>query len=178
MIFGITLKKFQKLQQQGENVKVNFITARLLQKKPKDGKFKTINLYDLTVSKIVDLEIYFTDNDYYNFCRIFVKKNFWQTIYLHNLEAIVYDFGKQKDKLKEQHPYVYDPPQYGEEQKETIGSELRKDFVEEMGDWAVLMDTVCKGRLSEFKQVEQWKVSEFLFWANYLSGQKIIENVK
>lgn len=178
MIFGITLKKFQKLQEQGESVKVNFITAKLLLKKPTDRKFRTVCLYDLTVSQIVDLERYFTDNDYYNFCRIFVKKKFWQTIYVHNLESIVTDFGKQKEKLREQHPYIYDPPQYGEHEKETIGSELRKEFVDEMGDWVVLMDSVCKGRLSDFKAVEQWKVSEFLFWANYLSGQRILENVK
>jgi hypothetical protein len=32
--------------------------------------------------------------------------------------------------------------------------------------------------LVDYKKVESWKLGEFLFWANYLSGQKIIENVK
>ena len=78
----------------------------------------------------------------------------------------------------EKYPYISDPPIYGEGVKETMGSELRKDFVTEFGTWVVLTDKVCKGRLVDYKAVEQWNVSEFLFWANYISGQKIIENVK
>lgn len=176
--FGITLKHFARLQAQGEKVKVNFWTARLLNKKPKDGKFKTHDLENLTVSQIVDLERFFFDEDYYNFCRIFVNKYFWQTVYLHNLSFIIEDYAAQKERLKENHPYIFDPPQYGEPEKETIGSELRKEFVEEFGDWVVLTDIVCKGRLADAKKIEKWKVSEFLFWANYLTGQKIVENVK
>lgn len=177
MIFGITLKHFAKLLEQGETVKANFWVLRLLNKKIKD-RFKTKRLEDLTVSQIVDLETYFKENDYYNFCCIFVSKRWYQTVYVHNLEPIILDYAKQKEFLRECHPYVYDPPQYGEPQQETIGSELRKEFVEEVGDWTVLMDLVCKGRLADYKKVEQWKVSEFLYWANYLSAQKILENVK
>lgn len=178
MIFGVTLKHFAKLQKQGEEVKVNFWIAKLLQKKQTNRNFRTVELEDLTVNQIVDAERYFLEFDYYNFCRIFVKKYFWQTIYLHNFEAIAIDFGNQKERLKENHPYIFDPPVYGEHVEETIGSELRKEFVEEFGDWVVLMDVVCKGRLADYKKVENWKVSEFLFWANYLTGQKILENVK
>lgn len=178
MIFGVTLKKFAKLKAQGDEVKVNLWTALLLQKKQKDGKFRTHDLEDLTVSQIVDLERYFLEEDYYNFCRIFVKRKTWKTVYVHNLEAIITDFAAQKERLKTNHYYIFDPPQYGDPQKESVGSELRKEFVAEFGDWVVLMDVVCKGRLADAKKVEQWKVSEFLFWANYITGQKIIENVK
>lgn len=177
-IFGIPLKKFAKLQRQGESVKVSFWIAMMLHKIPKDGKFKTHNLEDLTVSQIVDLERFLFDEDYYSFCRIFVKKYFWQTVYIHNISFILEDFVKQKERLKENHHYIFDPPIYGEPEKETIGTEVRKEFVEEFGDWVVMMDVVCKGRLADYKQVENWKVSEFLFWANYLTGQKIVENVK
>lgn len=178
MIFGIPLKKFAKLQEQGENVKVNFWTAMMLHKIPKDRNFRTFDLEDLTVSQIVDLERFFIEQDYFNFCRIFVKKKWWQTVYIHNLSFVLEDFSKQKERLKENHYYIFDPPVYGEPEKETIGSEVRKEFVEEFGDWVVLMDVVCKGRLSDMKKIEQWRVSEFLFWANYLTGQKIVENVK
>jgi hypothetical protein len=63
-------------------------------------------------------------------------------------------------------------------QKETVGSELRKDFVKEFGNYVILTDLICKGQLVNYKKVEKWKLDEFLFWANYLSGQKIIENVQ
>jgi len=178
MIFGITLKHFARLQKQGEQVKVNFWIARLLSKEQKDTNFKTYALEDLTVSQIVDLERFFLEEDYYNFCRIFVKRKWWQTVYIHNTLAIGQDFWNQKQRLRDNHYYIFDPPVYGEQQKETVGSELKKEFVEEFGDWVVLMDVVCKGRLADAKKVEQWKVSEFLFWANYITGQRIIENVK
>lgn len=178
MIFGITLKHFARLQKQGEQVRVNFWVAKLLAKQQTKLKFKTAQLENLTVSQIVDLERLFLEEDYYNFCLIFVKKYFWQTVYLHNFEAIATDFANQKQQLRDNHPYIFDPPQYGEPEKGIIGPELRKEFVEEFGDWVVMMDIVCKGRLADYKQVEKWKVSEFLFWANYLTGQKIVENVK
>jgi hypothetical protein len=101
----------------------------------------------------------------------------YQTVYVHNLRPIVEDFGNQKAALKEKYYYIFDPPQYGEPVKESIGTEVRKDFVNEFGNWVVLMDLVCKDK-SKYKEVEGWKLEEFLFWANYLSGQKIVENVK
>ena len=94
------------------------------------------------------------------------------------MASILIDYQQQKEKLYENYPYIFNPPQYGEPEKETIGSELRREFVEEFGNWVVLTDVICKGNLTRYKEVEKWKLSEFLFWANYLTGQKIIENVK
>lgn len=176
MIFGITLKHFARLQEQGENAKASARTIRLLEKEPKP--LKTKSLIDLKFCDFVDLEKYFEQQDYISFCRTFVQKKFWQTIYVHNLKAILEDYGNQKKELFEQYQYIFDPPQYGEPVKETVGSELRKEFVEQFGPYVVLMDIVCKGRLSDYRQVEQWTLGEFLFWANYLSGQKIIEAIK
>lgn len=174
----LTLKKYQYLINQGDKLKTYpNIEKLLLQTSTK--KFKTIE--DIGEIKLVDfvaLENYVENNNYVAFCSIFVKKKFFETIYFCNLQAIMTDYGNKKNKLFENYPYIFDPPVYGEPQKETIGSELRKDFVNEFGVWVVLMDLVSKGKLVDYKKIEQWKLSEFLFWANYLSGQKIIENIK
>ena len=177
MIFAITLKHFTKLQSQGDNVKASKRVLRLL-KRPQVDKFKTRQLEDLTFSDYVDLKRYFDSEDYHNFCRIFVVKKWWQVVYMHHTTAIVEDFAKQKLLLNEKYYYVLDPPQYGEPAKESIGSELRQDFVNEFGNDVVIMDVICRGRFIDYKKVEQWKVSEVMFWANYLYGQKIVENVK
>jgi len=176
MIFGITLKHYAKLLSKGEKAKGSFWINRLLLKES-NKKFNTKNIEQLTFSDFVDCERFLEDADFYNFCRIFVKIKWWQTIYVHNLKSIVSDFGLQKEALKEKYYYIFDPPQYGEPAKETIGSDIRKDFVDEFGNWVVLMDLVCKNK-ADYKIIEQWKFEEFLFWANYLSGQKIVENVK
>ena len=174
MIFGITLKHFARLQSQGDKVKVNWWINRLLCK-TSNKKFKTNNIEDLLFADFVDAERFVEEQNYYDFCSIFVKS---KRIYIHNMASILIDYQSQKEKLYENYPYIFNPPQYGEPDKETIGSELRKEFVQEFGNWVVLTDVICSKQNVSFKEVEKWKVSEFLFWANYFSGQKIVENVK
>ena len=174
MIFGITLKHFARLQTQGDKVKSNFWINRLLLK-TSNKKFKTNNIEDLLFADFVDAERFVEEQNYYDFCSIFVKS---KRIYIHNMASIFIDYQSQKEKLYENYPYIFNPPQYGEPDKETIGSELRKEFVQEFGNWVILTDVICSKQNVSFKEVEKWKVSEFLFWANYFSGQKIIENVK
>lgn len=165
----MTLQKFQKLLKENPDAEIsNFQSTK---------KWRTHRIEDLPFHLFVDLEIYFEQSDYYNFCNIFVKKYFWQTIKVQNLYTIIEDYGKQKQELKEKFVFVYDPPIFGEQTPDTIGSELRKDFVQDFGIYVILMDLVCKDK-TRYKEVEKWKTQEFLFWANYLTGQKIIENVK
>ena len=136
--------------------------------------FECKDIFQLTISELADLDRHLENNDYQEFCDIFVIGNPDST----HLYKIIEEFGKQKERLRATYNYVFDPPIYGEIQQETIGSELRKEFVEEFGTYVVLMDLVCKGDLTKYKLVEKWTVEQFFFWANYLSGQRILENVK
>lgn len=136
--------------------------------------FDCKNIFQLSISELSDLDRHLENNDYQEFCNIFVFGNPDST----HLFKIIEEFGRQKEMLRTTYNYVFDAPIYGEAQQETIGSELRKEFVEEFGSYVVLMDLVCKGNLTKFKKVQKWSVEEFFFWANYLSGQRILENVK
>ena len=177
MILGITLNKFAKLNKQGKNIKFAFWINYLLNKKS-SYKFKTKDIQDLTFDQYTDLEIFLEAEDFKEFCTIFVLKKWYQIIYVHNLELIMLDYAAQKKSHYELNDFIFNPPIYGEEGSETIGYQVRKEFVERFGNNVVLMDVVCKGDLSKYKLVEQWKVSEFFFWANYLTGQRILEQVK
>lgn len=177
MIKGITLKHYARLQAQGEKAKGSRWTEYLLTKKSKK-RFKTKDIEEITMAEFVDLERFLEEFDFYNFCRIFVKPRFWERVYVHNLELIIKDFGEQKERLFERNYYIFNPPIYGEAGQETIGSELRSDFVKEFGNYVVLMDKVQRWDGTGYKKIEQWKVRDFFFWANYLAGQQIIENVK
>lgn len=136
--------------------------------------FDCYDIFQLTISELSDLDRYLENSDYKEFCDIFVKGKPDST----HLFKIIEDFGKQKQTLRVTYRYVFDPPVYGEPTQETVGSELRKDFVEEFGSYVILMDLVCKGDMTKFKEVENWTVEQFFFWANYLSGQRILENIK
>ena len=177
MIFGLSLKYFAKLEAQGENARASIFVLRLL-KKQQINKFKTRQLDDLTFFDYIDLKRYFETADYHNFCRTFVVKKWWQVIYMHHTSAIFEEFGRQKEELKQKYYYVFDPPQYGEPGKESIGADLRLDFVKEFGDDVVIMDVLTQWSKLSYKEIEQWKTGEVLYWANYLYGQKIVENVK
>jgi hypothetical protein len=177
MIFGITLKHFAKLQQQGQKAKESKRIIRLLQK-PHVDKFKARELNDLSFSDYVDLKRFYAAEDYINFCRIFAIVKWWQVIYVHNTGPLMTEYARQNEEITERNYYIFNPPQYGEPAKETIGSELRNEFVLEFGNDTIITDKLCKGRLVDYKQIEQWKTGEVLYWANYLAGQKIIEDVK
>ena len=176
MIFGITLSKFEKIKSK-ESFNPNFL-ERLQFGRTSKRTFKVNDIQKLTFDQFVDCENFIENEQFKEFCTIFVKRKWWQTIYLHELEAIVLEYASQKAELIEENDFIFNPPQYGEPQKQTIGTELRQEFVERFGNYVVLMDVVCKGDMTKYKEVEQWKVRDFFFWANYLKGQKIVENVK
>lgn len=176
MILGITLDKFERIKETPD-VKLNWFTRWQFGRISK-RTFKVQDIQELTFDKFVDCENFIESEQFKEFCTIFVKRKWWQTIYLHELEKIILEYARQKSELIEQNDFIFNPPQYGEPQKETIGSELRAEFVERFGNYVVLMDVVMKWANTSYKEVEQWKVRDFFFWANYLKGQRIVENVK
>jgi len=176
MIFGITLDKFERIKGK-EDIKLTWFDRWQFGRTSK-RVFKTHEIQDLTFDKFVDCENFIESEQFKDFCSIFVKRKWWQTIYLHELEAIILEYARQKKELIEGNDFIFNPPQYGEPSKESIGSELRNEFVQRYGNYVILMDVVCKGVITQYKDVEQWKVRDFFFWANYLKGQKIVENVK
>lgn len=176
MIFGITLDKFERIKETPD-VKLNWFTRWQFGRISK-RTFKVQDIQELTFDKFVDCENFIENEQFKEFCTIFVKRKWWQTIYLHELEKIILEYARQKSELIEQNDFIFNPPQYGEPQKETIGSELRAEFVERFGNYVVLMDVVQAWDKSSYKNIEQWKVRDFFFWANYLKGQKIVETVK
>ena len=72
MIFGITLKHFARLQAKGDQVKVNWWINRLLCK-TSNKKFKTNKIEDLTFNNFLECERFIEEENYNDFCLIFVK---------------------------------------------------------------------------------------------------------
>ena len=173
-IFGITLKEFAKMQAQGEKLKASRRTQRMLLKFS-NKKIKVKDIQDMPLTDFLDCERYLKEENFKGFCAIFVTQRFY---YFHNVKWIIEEYARQKTILYDVNMWAFNPPQYGEPAPETVGSELRKDFVEEFGSYVVLMDMVMSWDKTGYKAIEQWKVSEFFFWANYLSGQRILERVK
>lgn len=173
MILGISIKRIDEFKDKEPKLWNYFWPPKISKK-----SFKVRNLNDLRVIDFADLERFSEDVNYIDFCNIFVRRKWWQTICIHNLPEIREEYARQIKEIQDLHEWTFNPPIFGEQQKETAADEYKKDFVKEFGSIAVLIEKVCGGRITEFKKVEQWKVSEFLFWADYLNGQRIIENIK
>jgi len=176
MILGISLNKFERLKK-SDSEKVNKLTRWQFTRKS-NYKFKTRTIKDMPFGKFVDCEFAIENEDFKKFINIFVIKRFYQTVYVHNLELILKDYAKQKTELIENNDFIFNPPTYGDPPKQTLGSELRKDFVTRFGNYVVLMDLVQAWDGTGYREIEKWTVNDFFFWANYLSGQRILENVK
>jgi hypothetical protein len=176
MIFGITLSKFERLKSKPD-VKLNFFT-RWQFGRTKVKRYKFANIQELTFDNFVDCENFIENEQFKEFCTIFVKRKFWQTIYLHEMESSVLEYARQKKELIEENDFIFNPPIYGEPPKPSNGNELRSEFVERFGFWVNVADTICKGFHVNPKEVEKWRVQDVMFWANYLKGQRIVENVK
>jgi hypothetical protein len=169
MVFGITPKRFAKLLKEG---KEGVMSKQV-------DKFKVKQLQDLSFSDYVDLKRHFANEDYHNFFRIFVDKKWYQVVYMHHSLAIAAEFKRQKDEIEESNYWIFNPPQYGEPSKESeVSKSLRADFVEEFGNDVIIVDVIMRWSNCSYKEVEQWKVSEVMFWGNYLYGQRIVEGVK
>lgn len=164
----MTIRKFETILKENPDKEVKIGLSK--------RKIKTIDIASMPFGQFVDLENYLQNNQYQEFSNIFVKR--FQFVRAKHLASILTNYGLQKKELFSQFIWVFDPPSFGEPTQETVGSELRKEFVEEFGAYVVLTDLVCKGQIVNYKEVEKWQLQEFLFWANYLSGQRILENVK
>ena len=108
MIFGITLKHFARLQAKGDQVKVNWWINRLLCK-TSNKKFKTNKIEGLTFNDFLECERFIEEQNYYDFCRIFVKA---KRIYIHNMPLILIDYHQQKQLLWDEifrleYPHLY-----------------------------------------------------------------------
>lgn len=169
-MIGLNLKRFEALKKGAEPNKWDYL---MLLRKPND-KVKVKTIKDLTFEEFVDCENYIRNEQFSNFCSIFAKSK----VYFHNLESVIRRYAEQKAELIQEYEFIFNPPIYGNPAPETIGSELRKEFVESFGIYVVLMDVVQAWDGTGYKAIEKWKLSEFMFWANYLRGQKIVENVK
>jgi hypothetical protein len=170
------LKRFEQLRLQDNREatkrEVKQMTAVI------DGGFTCRKILDLELGQMADAERHLADFDYSAFCRIFVKRKWYKPFRISHMTAIISEFKVQKDELREMFSWVFDPPSYGEPAKETVGSDLRNEFVNEFGNYVVLTDLLVSKTGLSYKEIERWSVEDFFFWANYYSGQKIVANVK
>lgn len=152
-------------------------TKKALLRKP-NKIFRTRNIENMKVCDFISAERALSNKEFEEFVKLFVLKFPWQKVYVHNLEPICSKFKEQIANFVEIYTYIFGQNNIVSTEITSTGYEKRKDFVSEFGNYVVLMDLVCGGNISNYKKVEQWKVHEFMFWANYLTGQKIIENIK
>jgi len=132
---------------------------------------------DKKAGDFIDLENYFKTENWHNFFVTLTGDIPRENTY----EKILKDYLAEVVELKEQYEWIYNPPQMpsnSEEQKQTYGMELRKEFAEHYGGYTELVYLICNSDITKVSKVMEMKTSEFLFWGEYLLRKRIIEQVK
>ena len=104
MIFGITLNKLEGLKDKPD-LKLNWFT-RWQFGQTKVKKYELNNIKELAFDKFVDCENFIEIEQFKDFCTIFVKRKWWQTIYLHEMESIILEYARQKAEIIEENDFI------------------------------------------------------------------------
>lgn len=135
-----------------------------------------------TIGQFIDADNYLKAADYTNLLPMFVKPRWHQRkvkCSVTNVQYAVPRIRKAIDEIKEQYPWIYNPPAMPTTSSETtIGSVYRQDFVEHYGSYMEFVYLICKGDFLKLDEVMKWEPNKFLFLAEYLNRKKITENIK
>lgn len=86
------------------------------------------------------------------------------------------EFLKSVAYFKEKYEWIYNPPALPTNAKQTIGKQLRSDFVQQYGVYAEITYLLSNGNPLKFEEVNKLKLSEYLALGEYILRKKTVEN--
>lgn len=87
-------------------------------------------------------------------------------------------FMIEAQELKEDYPWIYNPPQFPNITETTQGSIERENFSKDYGGYMEMV-YLCAGMSPQnWDSVFKWKTKKFLFMSEYLLRKRTIENLK
>lgn len=141
-------------------------------------------LTDLKAGEFIDFENYYKeiiDNNFDNLDKFYLlllgKDNPIEKEVLDCIELIT----KELIEIKETYYWLYNPPQMpteSQQQQPTIGDDYRQEFAEDYGGYVEVIYMICKGDILKVPDVMQMKLTDFLYWGEYLLRKKFVENIK
>ena len=87
------------------------------------------------------------------------------------------EFLQSVEHFKEKYEWIYNPPILPGVKINTIGKQLRSEFVQHYGVYAEITYLLSNGNALKFEEVNQMMLSDYLSLGEYLLRKKSVESV-
>ena len=129
--------------------------------------------------RFIDLETFIKDEDDKSFCKATVKPRF---LFLKIPEFVqryaIALYLIESQEIKENFPWIYNPPQFANTNEITQGSIERENFSLTYGGYTEMVYLCCTFESVSPKIVFDYETKYFLFWSEYLLRKRTVENLK
>lgn len=132
-----------------------------------------------TAGRFIDLDTFIKDENDTDFIKATVKSRFpfvkIPEIVKHYAIAL---FMIESNEVKENFPWIYNPPSFPNVGEITQGSMERENFSKTYGGYTEMVYICATFTNSNPKKIFEWETNYFLFWSEYLLRKRTVENIK
>ncbi len=142
-------------------------------------KLYKIDVSFKTAGRFIDLETFIKDKDDDNFIKMTVKPRLPFLKITEKIKAYAIAlYLLESDEIKQDYPWIYNPPKFPNTGETTQGSIERENFAKDYGAYMEMV-YLCSGMNPlKFDDVFKWETRRFLFIAEYLVRKRTVENLK
>ena len=132
-----------------------------------------------TAGRFIDLETFIKDQDDEAFVKATIKPRLpWLKIPEKVKAFAVALYMIESDELKQNYPWIYNPPSFPSSNEMSTGTIEREAFAQTYGGYMEMVYLCANQQVLNFDKVFEMPTEKFLFLSEYLIRKRIVENLK
>jgi hypothetical protein len=132
-----------------------------------------------TAGRFIDLETFIKDQDDEAFVKATIKPRLpWLKIPEKVKAFAVALYMIESDELKQNYPWIYNPPSFPSSNEMSTGTIEREAFAQTYGGYMEMVYLCANQQVLNFDKVFEMPTKKFLFLSEYLIRKRIVENLK
>jgi hypothetical protein len=132
-----------------------------------------------TAGRFIDLETFIKDQDDEAFVKATIKPRLpWFKIPEKVKAFAVALYMIESDELKQNYPWIYNPPSFPSSNEMSTGTIEREAFAQTYGGYMEMVYLCANQQVLNFDKVFEMPTKKFLFLSEYLIRKRIVENLK
>ena len=132
-----------------------------------------------TAGRFIDMETFIKDQDDEAFVKATIKPRLpWLKIPEKVKAFAVALYMIESDELKQNYPWIYNPPSFPSSNEMSTGTIEREAFAQTYGGYMEMVYLCANQQVLNFDKVFEMPTKKFLFLSEYLIRKRIVENLK
>jgi hypothetical protein len=132
-----------------------------------------------TAGRFIDMETFIKDQDDEAFVKATIKPRLpWLKIPEKVKAFAVALYMIESDELKQNYPWIYNPPSFPSSNEMSTGTIEREAFAQTYGGYMEMVYLCANQQVLNFDKVFEMPTEKFLFLSEYLIRKRIVENLK